>query len=145
MSQVRNLFMPAIDQQTDLFLQQTRVAILGTINHDGSPLLSPMWFTWENSVVNMITRRSSVKWRNLQTRPLASLCVDDRNIPYAAVILSGPIMEIRAPIYEFIGSMARRYLGETNGLEFAEPYKNNSDSSVVFQLTPERIAINLNR
>ncbi|MEE2701027.1 MAG: TIGR03618 family F420-dependent PPOX class oxidoreductase [Chloroflexota bacterium] len=137
--------MPSIDQQTDLFLQQTRVAVLGTINNGGSPLLSPMWFTWENNVVTMITRRSSIKWRNLRTRPFASLCVDDRNAPYAAVILSGSITEIRAPIYEFIESMARRYLGETNGLEFAEPYKNNSDSSVVFQLTPEQIVINLNR
>ena len=29
--------MPSIDQQTDLFLQQTRVAVLGTINNGGSP------------------------------------------------------------------------------------------------------------
>lgn len=137
--------MLAIDWQTDSFLQQTRVAVLGTINIDGSPLLSPMWFAWENNVVNMTTRRSSVKWRNIQARPFASICVDDRNSPYAAVILSGSITEIETPIYEFIRSMARRYLDEANGLEFAEPYKHNPESNVVFRLTPERIVINLNR
>ena len=92
----------------------------------------------------MFTSRTSAKWRNIQERPYASLCVDRRDPPYAAVILSGMITEVDRPVYEVVNSMALRYYGEKEGRVFADMYKDNPLSTVVFQLTPDRVVRNLN-
>ena len=136
--------MVVIDGKVDSFLKQPLVAVLGTINGNGPPLLTPMWFTWEDGSAYMITGRRSIKWRNLQLRPYASLCVDRRDPPYAAVIISGPIKEVDKPVYEIIRSMALRYLGDKEGQEYANEYRDNSMSTVVFHLIPDRVTRNLN-
>ena len=136
--------MLAFDAEVDSFLRQTLVAVLGTTNRTGIPHLTPIWFTWEDGAAYMITGRTSAKWRNIQVQPYASLCVDRRDPPYAAVILSGPITEVDRPVYEIVSSMALRYLGDKEGQVFADMYKDNPPSTVAFQLTPDRVVRNLN-
>ena len=136
--------MLAFDAEVDSFLRQTLVAVLGTTNRNGTPHLIPIWFTWEDGAAYMFTSRTSAKWRNIRARPYASLCVDRRDPPYAAVILSGVITEVDRPVYEVVNSMALRYYGEKEGSEFANTYRDNSSSTVAFRLTPDRIVQNLN-
>ena len=136
--------MVVIDEKVDSFLRQTRVAVLGTVSGNGTPLLTPMWFTWEDGGAYMITGRKSIKWRNIHLRPYVSLCVDHRDPPYASVIISGPIKEVDKPAYEIIRSMAPRYLGDKEGQEYANQYRDNPMSTVVFHLIPDRVARNLN-
>ena len=136
--------MLAFDTEVDSFLRQTLVAVLGTTNRTGTPHLIPIWFTWEDGAAYMFTSRTSAKWRNIQVQPYASLCVDRRDPPYAAVILSGSITEVDRPVYETVSSMALRYYGEKEGQVFADMYKDNSSSTVAFQLTPDRVVRNLN-
>ena len=136
--------MLAFDAEVASFLRQTLVAVLGTTNRTGTPHMIPIWFTWEDGAAYMFTSRTSAKWRNIQVQPYASLCVDRRDLPYAAVILSGPITEVDRPVFEIISSMALRYLGDKEGQEFADMYKDNPPSSVAFRLTPDRVVRNLN-
>ena len=136
--------MLAIDAEVNSFLRQTLVAVLGTTNGTGTPQLTPIWFTWEGGAAYMFTSRTSAKWRNIQVRPYASLCVDHRSPPYAAVILSGVITEVNRPVYEVVSSMALRYYGEKEGSAFANTYRDNPSSTVAFRLTPDRIVQNLN-
>ena len=136
--------MVVIDEKVDSFLRQTRVAVLGTVNNKGMPLLTPIWFTWDDGGAYMFTGRKSIKWRNIQLRPYASLCVDHRDPPYASVIISGPIKEVDKPTYDVIKSMALRYLGDKEGQEFANEYKDSQMLNVVFHLIPDRITRNLN-
>ena len=136
--------MRTFDAEVDSFLRQTLVAVLGTTNRAGAPHLTPIWFTWEDGAAYMVTGRRSAKWRNVRVQPDASLCVDRRDPPYASVILSGPITEIDRPVYGIISSMALRYLGDKEGQEFADMYKDNPPSSVAFMLTPDSVVRNLN-
>ena len=101
--------MLAFDAEVDSFLRQTLVAVIGTTNRTGTPHLIPIWFTWEDGAAYMFTSRTSAKWRNIQVQPYASLCVDRRDPPYAAVILSGPITEVDRPVYEIISSILSNY------------------------------------
>jgi hypothetical protein len=91
----------------------------------------------------MFTSRSSAKWRNIQSYPYASLCVDSRKPPYAPIILYGPITEVYMLTYELVYHMPVRYFGEKKGGEFADGYKSNSSETVAFRLTPDRIVQNL--
>ena len=107
---------------------------------DGRPRSCPIWFHWENGAAYMFTGRSTLKWRNLEANPHASLCVDKREPPYAAVVMDGPVQESDRPIYDLVLGMALRYYGEEKGRAFAERYRNSPPGRVVFMLTPQRIA-----
>ena len=127
-------------EQLEEFLKQPLVAVLGTVDKDGRPRSCPIWFHWEDGAAYMFTGRSTLKWRNLEANPHASLCVDKREPPYAAVVMDGPVQESDRPIYALVLGMALRYYGEEKGRAFAERYRNSPPGRVVFMLTPRQIS-----
>ena len=128
------------DQAVEEFLRQTLVGVISTIDKKGRPRAAPIWFHWENGAAYMFTDRSSLKWRNIQRNPYASLCVDWRETPYRSVILNGLVEEVDRPLYELVLMMALRYYGDEVGAEFAEGYKDQSANVAAFRLVPARIA-----
>ena len=128
------------DQAVEAFLRQTLVGVISTIDKKGHPRTAPIWFHWENGAAYMFTDRSSLKWRNIQRNPYASLCVDWREPPYRSVILDGLGEEVDRSLYELVLMMALRYYGDKVGAEFAEGYKDQSANVATFRLVPERIA-----
>ena len=132
--------MAAIDTDIDKFLRRTLVAVISTVDKSGRPRSAPIWFHWEDGAAYMFTDRNTLKWRNMQRYPYASLCVDWREPPYKSIILDGPIEEVERPLHELALSMALRYYGEEQGTKFAEDYKDQSKNVAVFRLVPERVA-----
>ena len=128
------------DQAVEEFTRQTLVGVISTIDKKGRPRAAPIWFHWENGAAYMFTDRSSLKWRNIQRNPYASLCVDWREPPYRSVILNGLIEEVDRPLYELVLMMALRYYGDEVGAEFAEGYKDQSANVAAFRLVPAWIA-----
>ena len=128
------------DQAVEEFLRQTLVGVISTIDKKAHPRTAPIWFHWENGSAYMFTDRSSLKWRNIQRNPYASLCVDWREPPYRSVILDGLVEEVDRSLHELVLMMALRYYGDKVGAEFAEGYKDQSTNVVTFRLAPERIA-----
>ena len=122
------------------FLQRPLVAVIGTIDHAGLPRLAPIWFHWEDGAAYMFTGRGTLKWRNLQRDPHASLCVDFREPPYESVIMDGAVEEVTRPLFDLVLGMALRYYGEEKGRAFAEGYRDNPKNVVAFRLVPTRIA-----
>ena len=127
-------------QQIDEFLTQTLVAVISTVDADGRPRSAPIWFQWEDGAAFMFTSRRTLKWRNIQELPHASLCIDKREPPYESVIMDGPIQESDRPLYDLVLSMALRYYGEEKGRAFAEGYRGQHPGVVIFMLTPRHIA-----
>ena len=132
--------MYAIDTGIDEFLRRTLIAVISTVDKSGRPRSAPIWFHWEDGAAYMFTDRNTLKWRNMQRYPYASLCVDWREPPYESIILDGSIEEVERPLYELALSMALRYYGEKQGTKFAEDYKGQSKNVAVFRLVPERVA-----
>ena len=126
-------------EQLEEFLKRPLVAVLGTVDKHGRPRSCPIWFHWEDGAAHMFTGRSTLKWRSLEANPQASLCVDKRDPPYAAVVMDGPVQESDRPIYDLVLGMALRYYGEEKGRAFAERYRNSPPGRVVFMLTPRQI------
>jgi PPOX class probable F420-dependent enzyme len=93
------------------FLQERRFAVLATINHDGTPHLSTMWYLLEGDTIVMNTKVGRVKERNMRRDPRISLCFEDG---YNYITLSGTVEFIddqktaQADIYH----LAVRYDGE---------------------------------
>jgi hypothetical protein len=126
------------NRETDCFLEQTSVAVIGTTNQDGTSHLAPIWFTWKENRAYMFTNRNSIKWRNIQRKAQATLCVDHRNPPYSYIILYGLITEIDMPLYQLVKPMAIKYYGLNKGKDFAETFRDSS-SFVAFTLNPYHI------
>lgn len=59
------------------FLDEPRFATLATINPDGSPQQTVMWYLVRDGHVMMNTARGRKKDRNLLRDPRASICVED--------------------------------------------------------------------
>ena len=90
------------------FLEEPRFGVLGTVNADGSPHQTVMWYEPRGDTIMMNTKRGRRKDRNLGRESRASLCVEDG---YRYVTLDGTIEQIedRETTQADIAALARRY------------------------------------
>lgn len=96
------------------FLQQPRFAVVATINPDGSPQQTVLWYTLEDNIIVMNTTADRQKTRNLERDPRVSICVPDG---YRYVVISGraELNENQEQSQKDIEQLAIRYLGEQTG------------------------------
>ena len=78
--------MAQVDEKVRTFLEERRFAVLATINPDGMPQQSTMWYYVDGDEIVMNTRRGRIKERNLARDPRLSFCVEDG---YEYVTLTG--------------------------------------------------------
>lgn len=104
----------ALQQNVRAFLQERRFGVLATINDDGSPQQTVMWYDVDGDNILMNTRARRVKDGNLRRDGRASLCVADG---YTFVTLEG-IVELdddQTTAQADIRRLAIRYDGEESG------------------------------
>ena len=90
------------------FLEETRHAVLATVNANGTPQQSVMWYELRGNAIVMNTRRGRKKDRNLVRDPRASLCFEEGD---RYVTLEGTIEMVDDPTIAQadIAALARRY------------------------------------
>ncbi len=124
-------------QQREEFLNQPNVAVLATVDGKGRAHAAPIWYLYEDGVFVMASGRGSQKHRNVERNPEVTLVVDDRTVPYYAVMVRGPA-EIGPRLTEEERlRMATRYLGE----ELARAYiaGTQGENSVSIRLRPRKV------
>src|SRR5579875_1527886 len=89
------------------FLQEQRFAVLGTLNADGSPHLSTMWFLLDGDTVIMSTVAGRVKERNMRRDPRISLCVEQGG--YVTLTGTAEFIDDRATAIEDMYRLVARY------------------------------------
>jgi PPOX class probable F420-dependent enzyme len=125
----------AQQEDRDEFLKQANVAVLATVGPGGRAHAAPIWYLYDD-VFLMSTGRGSQKHRNVERHPEVTLVVDDRSVPYYAVMVQGAA-EIGPRLSDDARlRMAVRYLGE----ELARAYiaRVSGDDSVTIRLRPRR-------
>lgn len=70
------------------FLNERRFAVLATINADGSPQQTAVWYELLGDRIMMNTRVGRLKERNLRRDPRISLCIEDE---YRYLTLKGRV------------------------------------------------------
>jgi PPOX class probable F420-dependent enzyme len=90
------------------FLEEARFAVLATVNANGSPQQTVMWYELRGDTIVMNTRRGRKKDRNLIRDPRVSLCIEDG---FRYVTLEGSIEMVDDPAtgQADIAALARRY------------------------------------
>jgi PPOX class probable F420-dependent enzyme len=122
------------------FLRGRRVAVLGTVGADGTPLLTPIWYLFRDGQLLMRTGKESVKARNIAGDPRVSVCVQDERPPYASVTVYGKGSV--EPTREGLGAeMAKHYLGAVGaaGYQRAASEAIERGEEVTLVITPERV------
>jgi PPOX class probable F420-dependent enzyme len=101
----------ALSEKARALLQERRFAVLGTINKDGSPQLTTMWYLLEGDVILMNTKAGRTKERNMRRDPRISVCIEDG---YSYVTISGTVEMVDDPqiAQRDIYRLAVRYNGE---------------------------------
>jgi hypothetical protein len=63
-------------EELDEFLAAERMCRLGSVDADGNPHVSPLWFVWDGSALWLNSVVKSQRWTNLVRDPRVSVAVD---------------------------------------------------------------------
>ena len=120
------------------FLQELRFAVLATINQDGTPQLTTMWYLLDvDDTILMNTKVGRLKERNLRRDPRISICIED---DYNFLTISGTVQLIDDPerAQHDIFRLSARYHGEEKARrQMQEQFSKETRVSLL--LKPERV------
>jgi PPOX class probable F420-dependent enzyme len=122
------------DSHKDL-LQKKAFANIATVNADGTPQVTPVWFDAEGDQIRINTARGRVKDRNLRRNPVVALVVTDPDNPYRYMQVKGRVTEVtEAGADAHIDALAKKYMGVDR-----YPNRGAGEVRVVFKIRPERV------
>lgn len=120
------------------YLQELRFAVLATINQDGTPQLTTMWYILENDgTITMNTKVGRAKERNMRRDPRISICIEDG---YDFLTINGTVEMIDDPeiAQRDIYRLSTRYHGEEKARrQMREQF--SKETRVSLRLKPEHI------
>jgi len=116
------------------FLEEVRFGALATLNDDGSPHLTVMWYLLDGDEILTNTARGRVKPHNLERDTRVSLLVFDG---YRFVRVSGRAREAAtgAQAHADIHRLAVRYQGEAAAARALERFKKEERVSYRFKIS----------
>ena len=124
----------------EFLMRGTYTAKLGTINKDGSPHITPIWFILdENDHIIFTTHFKSLKAKNLVRNPKVSICVDDQLPPFSFVIVNGiaKIMTNSKDLLIWTTKIAERYMGKELSLDYGK--RNAVEGELIIKVIPTKI------
>jgi PPOX class probable F420-dependent enzyme len=114
-------------------LLDSQVATLATIDDDGFPQLTEVWFLYDEDDVKVSVNTSRAKLRNLEQRPQCSLLVLDLQNPYRYLELRGRARVEADSDRSFAAKVGEKYDADLTA------YDGPEDGRVVITIEPEKI------
>jgi PPOX class probable F420-dependent enzyme len=115
-------------------LSKKAFANLATVNADGTPQVSPVWFDSDESHLIVNSARGRLKDRNMRRDPRVALSIMDPDNPYRYVEARGRVVEITEQgAAAHIDKMAKKYLG-VDKYPGAQP----GEVRVLYRIVPEK-------
>ena len=111
------------------YLSQPHFATVATINPDGLPHQTVVWYELQGDVILMNTRRGRVKDQNLRRDPRLSICVESG---YQAVTMTGraELIDDQTVAQADIVRLAERYDGHEAAVRSAERFRREQRVSI---------------
>jgi len=100
----------ALSEAARAFLAERRFATLATINPDGTPQQTVMWYELRGDHVVMNTARRRKKDQNMLHDPRISICVEDE-YRYVAIAGVAELIQDQVVAQSDIAALALRYEG----------------------------------
>jgi len=129
-----------IPDQVRTFLEERRFASLATVNPDGTPQQTVMWYLLDGDEILMNTAVGRVKHRNLEDDPKISICVEDE-YRYVSVAGAAKLDVDQERAHADILQLATRYHGEEEGqAQYERNFRGAQRAS--FRLKVDRVVHN---
>jgi PPOX class probable F420-dependent enzyme len=116
----------------DLLTEKKALANQATIQPDGSPQVTPVWFDYTNGVVRVNTAKGRIKARNLSVGAKVALAIVDPDNDYRYIQIRGTVTkQTEDGAVAHIDSLAKKYLDKD-----VYPWHNDKDVRVTYEITP---------
>lgn len=127
----------ALNPEQVKLLQEPHIAIVATLNKDGSPHLSPVWVDTDGTHVIFNTAEGRVKPRNLRRDARAGVTVFDPKNAYNRVLnVQGRAVVItQEGAKEHIDKLSQKYTGRT-----PYPMHDPAHPRLIVKILPEKIS-----
>ena len=118
-------------------LEKKAFASLATVNSDGTPQVTPVWFDWDGSHLRVNTAKGRIKDKNMRSRPTVALAIMDPENPYRYLQIKGRVASVTETGADaHIDSLAKKYLGKDR-----YPYRKADEVRVTFAIAPDRVQV----
>ena len=118
----------------DLFDKKS-FANLATVNADGSPQVTPVWWDTDGTNILINTAKGRVKTKNLERTPKVAVLIVDPDNPYRYVTIQGRVVEMTENgADDHINALSKKYFGKD-----VYPYRQPGEVRVIFKIKPEKI------
>jgi len=129
--------MTAIPSGYKDLLEKKAFASLATVNADGTPQVTPVWFDWDGSHIRVNTAKGRIKDKNLRSRPTLALAIMDPDNPYRYLQIKGRVASVTETGADaHIDALAKKYLGKDR-----YPYRKADEVRVIFAIAPDRVQV----
>jgi PPOX class probable F420-dependent enzyme len=119
----------------DLLTKKKAFANLATVNADGTPQVTPVWFDWDGSRLRINTAKGRVKDKNLRRTPAVALTIMDPDNPYRYVQVKGRVANVtESGADAHIDALSKKYTGQDR---YAK--RTPGEVRVIFTITPDRV------
>jgi PPOX class probable F420-dependent enzyme len=119
----------------DLLTQKKALAHVATVQPDGSPQVTPVWFDYTNGHVRINTATGRIKARNLSEGSKVALSIVDPDNDYRYMQIRGTVTkETSDGAVAHIDSLAKKYLGKD-----VYPWHNDKETRVTYEIEPSAV------
>ncbi|UGQ11636.1 PPOX class F420-dependent oxidoreductase [Yinghuangia sp. ASG 101] len=122
-----------LDESTRRLLDGRNFATVSTLDADGGPQASVVWYQRDGDTVAFSSTEDRAKVRNLRRDPRVSITVFAMDNPYHSVELRGTAEIVPDPAKELPLALSFRYLGE------APPPEPDEIVRVIVRVTPTKV------
>ena len=123
------------------FLAGIKMAVMATINYDGSPHLSPNWYYYNGERLFFVTTKERKKFFNLKRDQRMSVCVYEPPLASDYVVVQGTAtIDDLVPTSELWGTarlVIERYVNAAEVDAYVERWK--TEPRILVTITPENI------
>jgi PPOX class probable F420-dependent enzyme len=119
------------DSYNDLLAKTSKALLyLATLNPDGTPQVTPVWFDTDGEHILINTNEDRVKDRNMKARGHVAMVIQDPNDPYRYLGIRGEVMGFtREGADEHIAMLSLRYENK--------PWKyRENQRRIIFKIKP---------
>ncbi len=119
----------------DLLTVKKPLANLATIQPDGSPQVTPVWFDYTDGHIRVNTAKGRIKARNMSEGTKVALSIVDPDNDYRYIQIRGTVTkETTDGAIAHIDSLAKKYLGKD-----VYPWHSDQEIRVTYEITPAAV------
>ncbi|MCC6718387.1 MAG: PPOX class F420-dependent oxidoreductase [Acetobacteraceae bacterium] len=121
----------------DLLSNPRAFAHLATVNADGAPQVTPVWFDVRDGKVRVNSARGRVKSRNMHEGARVALSIPDPDNAYRYMQIRGKVVRASEQGGDaHIDALAKKYLDRDS-----YPFRREGEVRVIFEIEPTSVNV----